>query len=290
MLEKVFEKLLLQAHKRGVEAHGDNWMSIVGQRLEYLRKAYKQLTADGRDPIDYADDATQAAYLFAYAIGRAEFTYQLLKCHRQNLGHPLFSDDVIRITSIGGGPGSEIAGIVKYILDPKNGENVSSITYWTFDKDDDWEPVCKKLVKEISGYITITHEYHALDLTDKNACSKLSLKGDHLLVLSFVISEVCAVPQAQSVLESLRSIYKTIDHNGMIFYNDSDASDFYYFFNESRKFVTGLGKASQKSEVKADIQAVLNFEKTYCEFIDRFKSTPHLASDALSKLLSRQLP
>jgi hypothetical protein len=130
VIEALFEKLLYDLDQQGQAEMPDDWEDQVADRLESLRNAYENLTSPGRPEIDYSDLATQAAYVFAYAIGRAEFTYQLLKRHRAELGEPIFPNEIARITSLGGGPGSEIVGVVKYILDASNGEKVKSIKYW----------------------------------------------------------------------------------------------------------------------------------------------------------------
>lgn len=289
MIEEVFERLLYDIDQQGQAEMQDDWDDEVASRLESLRDAYDNLTVLGRAEIDYSDLATQAAYVFAYGIGRAEFTYQLLKGHREKLGEPIFPNSVARITSLGGGPGSEIAGVVKYLMDPASGEKVKSIKYWVFDKDGLWSDVCEPLVSSLAKYIPIELVYDTLDLCDQKQCGKISLEGDNLLILSFIISELCSVSHKKDAEESLRELYKTMDNGSRIFYNDSNASSFYYFFNETKKFVKGLGKVSQKSEIIQKIVMNLKFGPTYNEYMDRFDVTPHLTSDALSKFLVRSI-
>ena len=134
MISEIFEELLLSLDELGRDARGESWEDDVAEELIGLRAAYDCLTEPDRSVIDYSDPATQAAYVYAYAIGRAEFTYQLLKRHRAALGAPIFKTKEARVTSLGGGPGSEIAGLVKYLLDEDSGEEVESIKYWVFDK------------------------------------------------------------------------------------------------------------------------------------------------------------
>jgi hypothetical protein len=287
MIEMVFDRLLESLDEQGQEEANGEWEGKVLDRLEALRAAYDNLTEQGHPVIDYSDPATQAAYVFAYAIGRAEFTYQLLKRHREALGAPIFPNAEARITSLGGGPGSEIAGLVKYLLEGENGEKVESIKYWVFDKDKSWAPVCEALVAELNDFVPIELDYNELDLCDRKECGKISLEGDDLLILSFIISELCAISEKSKAEESLRELYKTIDNGAKIFYNDSNASSFYYFFNETKKYVKGFGKISQKSEIIDKITADLKFENTYERYMENFGCTPHSTSDALSKLLAR---
>ena len=289
VIEEIFDNLLSGLDDQGQEEFDADWETRVSVSLESLRAAYEGLTVQNRDPIDYTDLATQAAYVFVYAIGRAEFTYQLLKRYRAVLGEPIFRKNEARITSLGGGPGSEIAGVVKYLLDPESQENVSSIKYWVFDKDGEWENICQSVVDDLSQFMPIELEYDSLDLCDGLECGKISLAGDDLRILSFVISELCALSKKSQAAESLRQLYKTLDDGARIFYNDSNASSFYYFFNETKTYVKGLGRVSEVSEIKERISACFNFGETYEEYIEEFEVTPHLTSDALSKFHVRRL-
>jgi hypothetical protein len=289
VIEEVFEDLLQTLDEQGRDEMDDDWEDAVARRLEDLREAYDGLTVGGRSAIDYSHLATQAAYVFVYAIGRAEFTYQLLKRHRAAWGKPLFPNSEARITSLGGGPGSEIAGVVKYLLDKSNGENVTSVKYWVFDKDGDWENACTSLVESLNKFIPLELVFSKLDLCDQVKCGEISLEGDDLLILSFIISELCAIPDKDKAEESLRELYKTMDNRAKIFYNDSNASSFYYYFNDTRRFVKGLGRVSQVSEIVDRIGITLDFGTTYEDYMDVSGVTPHLNSDALSKLLVRMM-
>lgn len=276
MIEEIFEKLLYSLDQQGQDEREDDWSEDVSTSLESLRESYDTLTVKDRAAIDYGELATQAAYVFAYAIGRAEFTYQLLKRHRAALGAPIFSGDKVTITSIGGGPGSEIAGLVKYLLDPESDENVKSIKYWVLDKDKAWEHLCQSVVDSLEAYIPVELNFIAVDLCKPKSFKNISLAGDDMIILSFIISELCALTDKDKAESTLRELYQTLDNGAKIFYNDSNASSFYYFFNDTRKFVKGLGKVSQKSEVVEEICIDLNFGETYIQYIENLDATPHL--------------
>jgi hypothetical protein len=72
--------------------------------------------------------------------------------------------------------------------------------------------------------------YDNLDLCDQKECAKISLEGDDLLILSFVISELCSIARKDDAENSLRALYKTLDNGAKIFYNDSNASPFLLLF------------------------------------------------------------
>ncbi|AKM06257.1 hypothetical protein [Pelagerythrobacter marensis] len=287
MIIEVFENLLNSLDGEGRERYGDAWVGLVGERLEQLRSDYNELTDPGRTIIDYGDLATQAAYVYAYGVGRAFFTYELLKKHRKELEEPIFSADVARVTSLGGGPGSELAGLVMYLLDESSGESVESIKYWVLDKDSEWEHPCQALIDDLSNHLPIKLIYDELDLANQKECKAISLEGDDLLILSFVISELCALEDKNEILEGLRHLYGTMDSGSYIFYNDSNAYSFYKFFNDSKTFVKGFGRASQVNEVIEEIAFKEELGGTYSSYSCAYDATPHTTSDALSKFLRR---
>jgi len=288
MIESVFEILLESLDEQGVEQHGDSWDDLVADSLDQLQADYRLLIDPDREEIGYRELAAHAADVFKYAIGRAEFTYQMLVKHRAKLGRPLFPAKTARITSFGGGPGSELVGIVKYMLDKNFGEHVEQIEYFVFDKNKEWKSVCDSIVDVLSQYIPINITFFEVDLCDKKSIGKIDLSGDHLLVLSYIISEISGIYDPRVTQDVLRSAYKTLDVGAAIFYNDNHWQDFYRFFNESKKFVTGVaGRDVEVSEIAETIRADLTLGENYSSFVERFGSLPHTTSKALSKLLVR---
>lgn len=286
MIEEIFENLLYSLDQQGLDEYGTNWHDSVWDSLEFLRAEYANLTDKGRKGINYSDLAVHAAYIFAYAIGRAEFTYQVLKKHRIKLGEPIFSKENVIVTSIGGGPGSEIVGLVKYLLDPESNENVNSIEYRVLDSNEEWKHICQSIVDSVCEKFDIDFEFNTIDLCDTKECIKISLKDNDLIILSFVISEICAVSHAENAKISLREMFKTLSDNAKVFYNDSNAYSFYSFFNESRKFVKGLFELNEEiGEVLID----LKLKETYNFYEANFDSSPHLKSNYLSKFLKRSI-
>jgi len=181
-----------------------------------------------------------------------------------------------------------MVGLIKYLLDEESEEQVEKIAYWVFDKNLEWSGVCSMLVNEVSEFLPDELEYRQLNLTVDGASEQVPLGGDDLLILSFMGSELCALEPKNVIFENLRRIYGTLDSGESNFYNDSNASSFYNFFNESRKFVTGIGKReSQTSEIQDEITFAAEFGETYEQYNVEFGSTPHMTSNALSKLIRR---
>jgi hypothetical protein len=124
MIFDVFERVLSELDSSGEDTFGDRWQPEVAAALECLSEYYgnQNLRNPDRELVDYSGLPTQAAYTFMYAIGRADFTYQLLSRFRQALGKPLFNKSSLNVTSVGGGPASELVGLVRYLGDAASGE------------------------------------------------------------------------------------------------------------------------------------------------------------------------
>ena len=122
-----FEEALKALNDEGFKSHQEQWMPRVKDSWDALIQSYQLLTKQDRNPIDYSASEVQAAYIYAYAMPRAYFTHEMLRRHRQAIGAPLLPKGKIRVVSLGGGPASELVGLLEYLGDAANGEVVTGI-------------------------------------------------------------------------------------------------------------------------------------------------------------------
>src|SRR6185295_12815544 len=87
--------------------------SQIKTQAKTLSKHYASLATKGVSH-DYADPITRFAYIYVYVTSHANAVYQLIGRHTPLRN--LFHRDLVNITCIGGGPGSDFLGILKYIL------------------------------------------------------------------------------------------------------------------------------------------------------------------------------
>lgn len=281
----VFRTLLESMDQEGWEEYKDDWDDRVSERLVALEEAYQELRVPDRELIDYSDLSTQAAYVFMYAIGRAEFTFQLLQRVRHELGEPLFDGGLLQVTSIGGGPGSELAGLVKYLEDEAAGESVTSIVFRVLDKESNWEATIEGLRDALETDIHVEVVFAELDVCDPEKTAAIDLSGDEFVILSFFISEVCETMEKAQIIRSLNYLLGTMTSGAKLFYNDSDAYSFYRFMNY-RASAAGL---EQLVEIQDKIVVRSpDFDGIYEEYIEDTGRTPHLNSKAVAKFFRRK--
>lgn len=289
MIFEVFEDVLAELDSQGRAAFGRAWQQQVGDRLNALAAYYgnQNLRKPDRALIDYSGLPTQAAYVFMYAIGRAEFTYQILRRFRQALGAPLFAPGTLNITSIGGGPASELVGLVKYLDDPQNEEEVDEILYDVIDKQGQWSDVCELVVDCLPTDIMVVTQFYQCDITDAVAVAERSLRFDELIFMSFFVSEICALPEAKAVRENIESLLSTMKEGAQLLYNDSDAYSFYSYMNHRARAVKGLQEIHEIQDVV--VFDYVNPGPTYEEYAEYFDKVPHLNSRAVAKFYRRNV-
>lgn len=287
MIFAVFDTVLSELNSSGEDAFGDKWPAAVAEAAEALSAYYgnQNLRNPNRKLVEYGGLATQAAYIFMYAIGRADFTYQLLTRFRQLAEKPLFDKATLNVTSIGGGPASELVGLVRYLEHAPNGENVFEIIYEVIDKEGEWNDVVDLVVESIDSEIGISADFKQVDLTDAQSSSQISLTYDDLVMISFLISEVCELPNPKVVRSNIENILRTIKVGAKLLYNDSDAYSFYSYMNSRARAVKGLTEIYEiQDTIAMDYSDPCEIYDDYSEILGK---VPHLSSKAVSKLYER---
>ena len=110
---------------------------IIAQ-FTYLTTSYNQLISTARAPIDYKNPAVRFAYVYKYTASHGDYLVQLLEILAQQLGGKIFQNDLGRVSCIGGGPGSDVIAIVKYLTDSTANETLNRLTVYLLDKEQAW--------------------------------------------------------------------------------------------------------------------------------------------------------
>jgi hypothetical protein len=223
--------------------------------------------------------------MFKYAVGRAEFTFQILRAFRDAIGNPLFQRDDIKIAAIGGGPASELPGILKYIENSDSGEKIKSLQFDVYDKETAWQSVGELVAHSLNKSVILKPQYFELDLGDAPACAAVNFANYDAVILSFVISEICCLPNTATIKKNLASILNTMSVGSFVIYNDSKAYSFYSCMNSIRKLGSGL---NELYEIDGTIEIDSpDLTGVFGEMITTYGITPHLKSQAVAKYLVR---
>lgn len=242
-----FEPALRNLHAAGRKKFGEGWLVRLAKRREKLKQAYASLDESDRDPIPYSSLSARTAYVFAYAPTRAEYTRQFLLRHRAALGKRLFPKGKIRVVSFGGGPASELVGLIRYLEDPVSGEEVETVQYTVYDKDGDWEEVADDVVSSLETNIEIEADYHCVDAASKTKMEEIDLSNTDLVIFSYIMSELAKLEKRETIAENFRTILSNLRVGSKILFIDNLHPLFIEYFR-SCKLLRGLIQKSDSGD------------------------------------------
>jgi len=175
VLDDAYERIPLK------EAEKDK---VIKRRLEQLGSSYIDLTQG--DDIDYSDSVTRFAYIYRYVACHANIVSELIGATPELAS--LFDQERVTVSCIGGGPGSEMVGIAKYLRDSGKKPRVKCTIY---DRDQSWGDSWHDIQEKIHFGFEMHPMFKYLDATDKKTWGKEEkyLESD-LFTLVFFMSEV----------------------------------------------------------------------------------------------------
>lgn len=252
-----FENALNNHYISGHEKNGDEWKSVLEDRRQNLQESYTSLGVQGRSPIDYSSLGARTAYLFAYAPTRAAYALEFLRRHRAALERPLFPSGTIKVVSFGGGPASELVGLVHYLEDSELGEAVNSVQYTVYDKDSDWREAAEQVAATLRGKIEVRIVYEELDFSEKYKMSKLDLSDVDLIFFSYVMSELATLTVKYQIRDNFLVALSSLKLGSKILFIDNLHPLFIKYF-ESCKKIVGLKEVNDDgSQVNFNIDNLI---------------------------------
>ena len=276
-----FESGLKQLHNAGKKRY-DDWIPKLERRRAKLEGAYATLYEQDRDPISYASLSAQTAYVFAYAPARAEYTRQYLHRHKKVLGTSLFSGRHARIVSFGGGPASELVGLIRYIEEAA--EPVESVEYVIYDKDGDWKDVAQKVVDSLETDIHIELLYEEVDAVSRGRMTQIDLSETDMVIFSYIMSELARLGRKDQIVENFRAVLGTMTVNAKILFIDNLHPIFIKYF-QSCKLVSGL---NQKNDDDAPVNCdFADMTGTFSILSQALEWVPRTDLRSVSKLIVR---
>src|SRR5262249_14929690 len=113
---------------------GKDKNSRVDKRHKELTEAYADLTDPDRPAPNYADPVTRFPYIYKYTTCHADIVYDRVLSSADLSG--LFEGSGwLRVACIGGGPGSDFLGVLKYAL---RHDKARSLMCFLLDRESSW--------------------------------------------------------------------------------------------------------------------------------------------------------
>jgi len=221
-------KLVLDDAYRAIKAkssaHKDE---LIKAEIASLSSAYAKLTNLQTGPIDYSDPVKRFAYIFKYTVAHADYIMQLIR-GESNLRR-LLSQQTAEVACLGGGPGSDLLGILKYMM--LAGTQGTCLTCYIFDKERAWGDSWSDVARILRAPFNIYPVFQQMDVTDPTTWESYQkfLRAD-LFTLSYFLSEVWRIrKQAGPFFEHCLSQMKK---GSMVLFVDNNSSQFVDWFDE----------------------------------------------------------
>jgi hypothetical protein len=203
----------------------------ITSRFKYLTRSYGDLTNGERDPVNYQDPATRFAYVYKYVASHGDYVVQILKLVRANLG-VVFKDKRVRVSCIGGGPGSDIIAVLKFLADYGAKEPVEKIVCYLLDREQAWADTWTELDDKLEiDHIKLSVNFQSLDVTKPEswASQKKFLDAD-LFTLSYFVSEVYALDNGV-VADFWATLFNNAKSGALFLYDDNGNDVFNDYFD-----------------------------------------------------------
>src|SRR6516164_2783335 len=171
------------------------YAAIPGSDIEKDDAVKKQLTAlnDGysklsvKNNITYTDPATRFAYIYRYVTSHSNLVYQAISSTTELV--ELFKCPKVNVSCVGGGPGSDLLGILKYLSFGKN--KCTNVRCHLLDGENAWADAWSDVDQKLASQCTISTYFLAMNICEAKSWSLHSkyLNAD-LITMIYFMSEI----------------------------------------------------------------------------------------------------
>ena len=210
----------------------------VSASLKSLSKDYASLTKTGC--LDYRKPCRRFAYIFRYTTSHANIVYQLIESSK--ILSKVFDSKKVLISCVGGGPGSDFLGILKYCQSAKKSPEVKCLL---LDRDPAWGESWSDVDDKVGSKMRLSTVFNSFDVTDPDQWSTFTkhFQAD-LFTLIYFMSEVYALrTKADSYFNALMS---SMQKGALMLFVDNNDSRFVDWFDGLAK-TNGLKVLEQGS-------------------------------------------
>lgn len=166
--------------------YGDGFVAATKGQFADLQQKYFSSTENP----DYGSDVKKFCYLFKYSVSHGYYIFQALKEVAKAIKPSPFSRNPTRIACIGGGPGTELIGIARYIREKEPDAKPREIKVTIFDKEKSWKAACERILNCVKGDINISFKFVEFDATDPATYSNIDFSKFHFVMANFFLSEI----------------------------------------------------------------------------------------------------
>lgn len=257
----------------GKEAEKDK---AICKALDYLTECYARLGTH-ECKIDYADPVIRFAYIYKYVTAHADYVCSLIGSTGLV---KLFNEKELDISCIGGGPGSDLVGILKCV--EKSGKT-PAFRFNLLDRENTWAEAWWDVDKKISTPFKLNVNFLALDVTKEKSWSQhRKYLRANLFTLIYFVSETFGF--RDEAAEYYADLFDHAAKDAYFLYIDNNSSRFSNWFDglwKDRKVKLIEGKEGR-------IPTDWNEEKTDLGGYHKKFGDPKLKADIAYRILQKE--
>jgi hypothetical protein len=239
----------------------------IQKELDSLGSKYAKLSSG--EAVDYAKPVTRFAYIYRYVTSHANIVYNIIaSCPELT---ELMALDKVNMTCIGGGPGSDLLGVLKYLIKYQRNTFLRCTLY---DREETWAESWTDVDDKLETQLRISTVFQRFDVCDETTWSHHSkyLNSD-IFTMIYFMSEVFKMKnQAEPFFQNFFAKAKT---GSLFLYVDNNSPDFYSWFDELAKknFLVIIKSITENIRMSFDEQ-----KKALGEYYRKF-NPPKLGAD-----------
>ena len=210
-----------------IKAKHDNEKDhLIKSEMAALSSEYATLTHSKASEIDYSNPIKRFAYIYKYTVAHADYIMQLI--NREKTIQDLLKQGNPKVACLGGGPGSDLLGILKYMINADVGG--TSLTCFIFDKERAWGESWSDVARVLEAPFNVYPSFMQLDVTDEATWkSYAKIAQADLFTLSYFMSEVWRLKeQAEPFFTHCMSQMKK---GSLMLFIDNNSSQFVNWFD-----------------------------------------------------------
>ena len=196
----------------------------IREGLDYLGECYARLGND-ECKIDYANPVIRFAYIYRYVTAHADYVCSLID---SSVLKKLFNEKKLNISCIGGGPGSDLVGVLKYV--EKAGKK-PALRFTLLDKEATWSESWCDVDEKLSTSLHTNVNFQPFDVTDEKSWKphRKYLNSDLFTLIYFVSETYCLRKKAAKYYADL---FENATSGAYFLYVDNNANCFSNWFDE----------------------------------------------------------
>jgi hypothetical protein len=232
-LFELVKAALDELYEQGKAQYGKDLDDAIKTQMGYLSGAYSKLNDASRKAISYRDPATRFAYVYKYVATHGDYVVQLMERLRAELNQPIFRSRLARVSCVGGGPGSDIIAVLKYLAENNTEEKVEKLTCYLLDREQAWADTWTELDESLEIDLSLNVNFQALDVTEPDSWEfqKKFLQAD-LYTMSYFVSEVHALDKKGVVTKFWEKLFAEAKPGAIFLYDDNGHDLFNNYIDE----------------------------------------------------------